>query len=293
MTSPLPPSDVTRFVILFEGRTGSSHLISLLDSHPLVRAGTEIISGHLALSGEEERAMVRGELDIDRRDDAVAIGFKTKLSDIREKTEMARVFRESGVRVIRLRRANEVKIAVSVLNERVLRARNELSNATSTIMRTEPLVAEPAVIEGLIRQRRAFDDALDAFVQEIAQPTLEVLYEDLLADQDRVTHEVLEFLDVPPAPLRSRVVKNTSDDLRDSIRNFEELQRHFRGTEFESQLREAVPAAAWKHPDPDSLRARTARAIGTARRIRGKVRRGIARRLHPITARLRQLRPRR
>jgi hypothetical protein len=45
---------------------------------------------------------------------------------------------------------------------------------------------------------------------------------------------------VRPQPARARVLKNTHDDLRLAVRNFDELRARYAGTRFEAMFDEVI-----------------------------------------------------
>ena len=91
----------------------------------------------------------------------------------------------------------------------------------------DPQVLERDFFE-VERAHRLADERLKA------HPTLNVRYEDLRSDYDRVSREVQEFLRVSPVlALRAAVSKLEHRPLRDSISNYGELKVHFQGTRWE------------------------------------------------------------
>ena len=71
--------NVKKFVILFEGRTGSSYLISSLDSHPKVRAFGEVLVASKSVGHEAQAKRTKEILTTTFFSRNKAIGFKTKL----------------------------------------------------------------------------------------------------------------------------------------------------------------------------------------------------------------------
>jgi hypothetical protein len=77
-------------------------------------------------------------------------------------------------------------------------------------------------------------------VEDLVLPTLRLYYEDLLIDERTIFARVLSFLEVQPKPLQGGTLKNTSDDLREAISNFDELRSHYLGTPYEQMLDEVL-----------------------------------------------------
>ena len=70
-------------------------------------------------------------------------------------------------------------------------------------------------------------------VGKLDRPLLHLDYEDLLADPTAVFHQLLAYLGLPPAPIQGTTLKNTSDDLREVVTNFDELRARYAGTRYE------------------------------------------------------------
>jgi hypothetical protein len=67
-----------------------------------------------------------------------------------------------------------------------------------------------------------------------------MVYEDLLVNRDKVLSQVFDFLGVDPFPVQGKTLKNTSDDLKEVILNFEQLRSKYLGTKFESMFDEVL-----------------------------------------------------
>jgi LPS sulfotransferase NodH len=224
----------TRFVVLFPGRTGSSWLVSSLGAHPQVTAEGERL---VRRSPRWQRRWVERLYERHGRD-LRAVGFKTKLKDVWDLAAFGKLLDDRSVRPIVLTRRNRVKQAVSVLNARRLRAATGRWNRRAGTAPLPAFAIAPADLDETIEACRAADDALADFVGSLRGPTLELQYEDLLADAEGCFRTVLDFLDVPPAPLTSDVVKNTDDDLCRVLSNYEALREHLAGGPYRAMLSE-------------------------------------------------------
>jgi LPS sulfotransferase NodH len=81
---------------------------------------------------------------------------------------------------------------------------------------------------------------LRQYVDELAQPTLHITYEDLLLDFEGTMAQVLDFLGTPPERVVSGAKKITSDDLRLAVSNFWELRAQYAGTAYEPMFDEVL-----------------------------------------------------
>ena len=215
------------FVVLFQGRTGSTFFVEALDSHPDVRCGYEELWGDRwdELGSEAQLDVARWWLAPPADRLVRATGFKTKLRDVVDPDGFAAVLEETGARVLYLKRRNLVKLAVSSLNSERARERTGDWN----LYRREPAVAEPLAVEPAkfltrLAKHEGYQADLDAFVGAAARPTLTLHYEDLLVDTHGTLALAFRFLDVEPVATSGRTIKMTSDDLRDVLPNFDELR---------------------------------------------------------------------
>jgi hypothetical protein len=71
-------------------------------------------------------------------------------------------------------------------------------------------------------------------------PTLTVHYEDLLVYFEAAMARTFAFLEVPWQPVRGAALKNTSDDLREVLANFEEVKARYRDTPYEEMFDEVL-----------------------------------------------------
>ena len=238
----VPRSRIARFVILFPGRVGSTFLVSALDAHPDVEAKGERLDPLRAEGAEAQLAWTRRYLRGRILDPHRAIGFKTKLRDVLDRDAFADLLRDLSVRIILLDRRNDVKHVVSRITAR------ELKDTTG---RWNRYAGDDAGGAGAVRvDVDDFDTRLRAVVAEkdtivdyvatLRLPSLHVDYEDLLAAPDPTFERVLDFLGVRVTAMAGATVKNTSDDLRDVIENFDEVRTRYVGTPYEAMFDEVL-----------------------------------------------------
>jgi hypothetical protein len=232
--------EIVRFVLLFTGRSGSSYLMDLLDSHPDIRAHGEILTSTTHLGAEDQLMHVRKFFSPGVLRDFKVIGFKTKLVDILEPSSFSQVLHEMKCRIIVMNRRNVVKSVVSrIFAERIFETYSEW-NITKRSMRLPPLVIDPDIFEDFLHHKEKVDEDLFSFVESIQLPTTFVTYEDMLRDPQYCLQGILEFLDVPSVPLTSDIQKHTSDNLREVISNFSEIRAKYVGTRYASMFDEVV-----------------------------------------------------
>ncbi len=230
----------TRFITLFTARSGSTLLMDMLHRHPWVTALSEELGASKQLTPEQQREWLERFY---RRPSGLrlASGFKAKLWYLADHDHLRETVHRHGVRVIHLSRRNTLRAAVSAIRSH---ERHEASGAWNARQRDDPL--PPSTIDlaevdrelGIAETTRA---ELAAFVASLRTPTLEIAYEDLLADRRAVLRALARFLRAPlfaPIAGRTRFTKNTPADLSNAVANLDELQTHIAGTAYEPMLNE-------------------------------------------------------
>lgn len=228
------------FVILFEGRAGSTHLTKLLDSHPRIRAQREVLGGlkNRNKGSAAQLEWVDGALIAPPDGTLDAVGFKTKLRDVIDQAAFADVLMRHDARIVHLERQNLVKQALSGINAQKLARATGRYNLFDEADRLPPQHVDPEELRNNLLRREQWQEDLRAFLEQHALPTLHITYEALLADEPSIVRDVLQFLGVRPARLRSPVLKATSDNLREAVLNFDELVASFAGTRYEAMFTE-------------------------------------------------------
>jgi LPS sulfotransferase NodH len=229
----------TSFVVLFQGRTGSTFLIEALASHPNVVARGEVLLA-LGSSARVQIEWTRQYFSIDRPSGCAAVGFKTKLADVIDPASFASLLRDAECRILHLDRANVVKQAISWMRADLLFERTAGWNVYD---RTQKVPPTSLAVDGFITRLRAIQDGrsnLEQYVHALGTPICTVSYEQLLIDPQTEFRRILQFLDVAGRPLQSSCMKNTDDDLHAIVPNLAELRSPLVGTSYESMFDEVL-----------------------------------------------------
>lgn len=231
----------THFVILFEGRTGSSFAISALNSHPHVIAAEEALMDKSAGQQhawiqkffrnphhtERIRTRVRTALLPHTRPHIVAAGFKTKLRCIQDRDAFREQLHAYECKIIYLDRRNTIKLALSGLNALRLYSLTGRYNRLKGESPLPPFAPTIEELEAAIAARQEKSEALEAFLKTLKLPLLTLYYEDMLQDRQAFFDTLLAFINAEPRTLESRFSKNSSDDLRDVLTNYKEIRDYF------------------------------------------------------------------
>lgn len=231
---------VNRFVILFVGRTGSSYLLSLLEKHPEIRAFGEETRVLKEKGSAAQLAWINASLTTPAIGRYGAVGFKTKLVDVIDHLAFADILKDHQAHIIHMRRRNRVKAVVSRINAQRIWELTNRWNLYNEQDKLPPLEITPSEFNGLLEEREAVENELDNFVKRLELPVLVLYYEDLLVRREAVLRQVYDYLGVRNYPAQADTLKNTSDDLREVIVNFDQLRAQYAGTPYEPMFDEVL-----------------------------------------------------
>ncbi len=230
-----------RFVILCLGRTGSSHLVDLLDSHPRVRCFAEILNethpkaapeGWIGGSGTDDACVHADQLLGEAGagfDPPTAVGFKLPSNSLTDHPEIERwLAADPAVVVIRLRRRNTLALLVS---RRLVRATLVSQSLYGSYGEATVEIAPRDCLRALERIE-AEDAELDALAA--GHPVLDIDYEEL--GDPLALAQLQRGLGVEPEALTSRYERLRTRPLAETISNWEELADALAGTRFAGLL---------------------------------------------------------
>ena len=227
------------FVIFSLWRTGSNLLVNLLNSHPEVTCEGEIflpfinsrfkkvILPHLYLKGRQSKSKTN------------TYGFSFKLYqkslfiNILHGSPEKFIFNlfENGWKIIHIKRVNVLRQAISKIVASARGQWNDFSN--------KPIIRSKVNIEceKLIDEIKWFEK-LSHLEEGILQPIphLRVVYEnDLLRieDHQKTADIVFRYLGLSSAPVKTNLRRVSSDNLSDSIENYEELMKSVHKTKYD------------------------------------------------------------
>lgn len=235
-------SQVTPYVILFIERDGSTYLTSMLMEHPEIQAEYEkfAVLRQQGATGKEQLQWLDEFLTPPWIGKKAALGFKTKLVDVLEMDGFTRLLQNKGCHIIQMRRRNMVKAVVSRINAKRLYEASGHWNLYKESDRMPPLDIDPQQFEQYLEERRQADQALDNYAGGLGLPKIKVEYEDLLVNRDRVMKELFAFIKVRPQQLQGKTLKNTQDNLREVVLNFDDLCARYAGTTYEPMFSEVL-----------------------------------------------------
>jgi len=235
-------NQVTRFVILFVERSGSTYLATLLDAHEDVLARREEFAQmrQRGAGGAEQLEWASQFFSPPLVGKHKAIGFKTKIVDILNPDGFAQLLMEHNCRILQLHRRNAVKAAISTINAKRLYDASGNWNLLKESDRLEPFSVDLDEFERLLLERQEWDREVENYADRLKLPKMILYYEDLLLDENGFKQRVFDFIDVRNLPVEAKTKKNTQDDLRRAILNFDQLRNKFAGTIYEPMFDEVL-----------------------------------------------------
>lgn len=231
-----------KYILLFEGRTGSTMLEELLNQNPSVtcfneKAGQLFDQGWTAQQ-EWILAMCRNPFDLEgtlMKASAEAVGFRIKLRETANPEGLRQIIEAEDFRVIYMTRSNIIKQVVSSIRAIDLYRNSGVYNIPKYHASLEVPGAYPIPPERFKEIFAWLDQAskrLDDFIDSLQANVFHLTYERLISNMEEAVKDVCAFLDVPSAPFETKTRKITHDDLSHCISNYEELRSLYHHTPY-------------------------------------------------------------
>ena len=240
------------FVIIFEGRTGSSYTVSCLNSHPNIFCYPEVLAHHsLEIQQKILKRVAHGQKieglpqvrlnqryfhgDLQPENTFQAVGFKTKLHDVADVSRFYDYLHQNKFCLIYLKRRNVIKSAISMLNaHRMVRTFGPAHwNASDQKQVQGAFYISPGALLKQLEARICYEKWHQTFFTAYKKKKKVFYYEDLLQNERDFFFQILDFLGVDDAKMEGRFFKNTPDRLEDAILNYDEIRHLFAGTYFD------------------------------------------------------------
>ena len=230
------------FVLIFQGRCGSTYLMEALGSHPDVCCWMEYFATlkQRRKTAEEQLAWLKRFYTLPLPEPCQAIGFKTKLADVLDRNGFAHVLKDHSAHIIHLQRRNLVKMTVSFFNSVRLADSTGNWNLYDRSRRLSPITIEPKEFDAWLRDVEKVAQDEMRFVQTLELPTLSLCYEELLVNEQKVFERIFSFLGLESRVIKGRAIKATSDNLRDAVENFDALKSRYVGSRYKSMFEETI-----------------------------------------------------
>ena len=231
--------DIKKFIIFAQGRSGSSFLTDLLNSHPDIRCDGEILN--VKWSGKKLFPTFYVK-SVAKTSKEKVYGFHVKfyqLYDLHNRPHQnvnPKKFlinlHKSDWKIIYLKRNNVFRQTIS----------NFVAESSGIYhLRNEDELNLPKIQIDVDRilERMAGRIKCLSYEKEILKtiPHLEIIYEiDLLKNPEKGIDKVLKYLEVRPYPVKSTLHRTSKDKLQDYIINYNEISEHISKTKYSKYL---------------------------------------------------------
>lgn len=238
--------NVVKAVILFEGRCGSSHLTELLAQHPNGAFFGEELHTLKENGWSAQRDWIAKIFSMEEHNGKPLklAGFKTKLRaiDTENRRKFLEILDQNNVRVIRMYRQNIVKQAISAERAHDLVTRYNIYNVPADRPDVERSKKTPISKDQLCYWLNYFNQEepkIDQFIIHLPRRVKSILvsYEELLYARQDTIDRTYKFLGLEPHyAIRDIFIKNTDDDLRNAIENYEEVRDWISSTRYSGMV---------------------------------------------------------
>jgi len=215
-----------RFVVFAQGRTGSTVLVDLMNSHPDIFMFGEIMQYNVIKNLRNPRKWAEGLATLSRQPVA---GFKVKVYQL-EKTQrqdpgkVLNDLHEGGWKIIYLRRTNLLRHAISDLrSEKTGHFHSTPGGAAPRGTRLKIDVSWDELVQHIEFREECLEKEHAALA---GLPYLTIEYEQNLMGEDAqrdTMNRVYEFLGVPSHDASTGFKKVTSKNIGDDVANFDDL----------------------------------------------------------------------
>jgi LPS sulfotransferase NodH len=228
----------TRFVIIFSGRSGSTHLRSLLNNHPDIFCRDEKFHDKNKNYSSDRVNTIAKELSSVFSSNKNVVGFKFKFPEQHEWYPEVEDFiqKEEDIKIIFLYRKNIVKQAISKQNQLIVYKNIKDSN----ILKNQNHIKTSIFLDvNWVKDKAELIMRSYAFYYgkyKNSKNFIKICYEDLVLNQDKEMERIFNFLNVKPERVESHFQKITNDDLKNAVSNYEELKNGLNQTKFAQYL---------------------------------------------------------
>jgi len=232
--------EIQRYVLFLIGRVGSTYLMELLNSHPNIHALSEELHDLQEKGSASQLEWVRRYFTPPLVGRYKVVGFNTKLEQVLEPEEFAKLIRDFSCKVINLQRRNRIKGTVSYFVGKKLSDSTGMWGLFKDENRPNAVYIDPVEFDDHLQTREQLQRDQDSYIKSLALPTLSICYEDLYTNKDDVLNQIFNFFDVQPLPVKAATLKITNDNLRNAILNFDELKTKYAGSQYEKMFDEIL-----------------------------------------------------
>jgi Stf0 sulphotransferase. len=224
-----------KFVIFGQGRTGSTLLVDLLNSHPNIHCDGEIFSKKRHLFNGKIWFPYRFLRGMEMRNTNKVFGFKIKIYQLTRHQQIdpgrfLSTLESKDYQIIYIRRNNFLEHALSSLNANKTK-QFHVMKGTSHLKKSVKLTAEE--LERGMQKRKAFQQ--NELNHLKGRTYFEVQYERDLKSSDQhqnICNKLFDFLELESVPVQTNLQKVLKKSAKEQLTNYEDLKDYFESTFF-------------------------------------------------------------
>jgi len=221
------------------GRVGSNLIFDILAQSGCIKLGNENLI--LLPTAAEQVAWLRKFYEVgSTKPGRPHIGSKQNLLSIRDWESFSSLLVEYEIRIVRFRRENLVKTAVSQIRAEQYAERTLAQSGVARwgVLRghkpLEPVAIDPEMLLSRVRvaesQQQRLMESFDG------QDVLDIEYEEIRCSLHAVVARLRGFLELPDNEFTLKFDKATPDELREAIPNFLEIRDRLSHTAYQMYL---------------------------------------------------------
>jgi len=231
--------DVIKFIVFADARTGGTHLMSKLTSHPDIFAVSEPFAHHNLNTHEEQVSWMQTFYSNSKKRKFEALGFRTKIEHQADLDQFVELINRENIICFSLQRRNLVKKAISRINAVELYKETNDYNRKSKDFKRKTYEIIPNKLKKEIEICEDQKDITNEFIERLDNVTI-IYYEQILLDEKSFFDRIIQKLGIESKELQTTVFKNTGDDLSKTLVNFNEIKNSLEGTKYYEDLIEVL-----------------------------------------------------
>jgi len=231
--------DVIKFIVFADARTGGTHLMSKLNSHPDIFAVSEPFAHHNLNTHEEQVSWMQTFYSNSKKRKFEALGFRTKIEHQADLDQFVELINRENIICFSLQRRNLVKKAISRINAVELYKETNDYNRKSKDFKRKTYEIIPNKLKKEIEICEDQKDITNEFIERLDNVTI-IYYEQILLDEKSFFDRIIQKLGIESKELQTTVFKNTGDDLSKTLVNFNEIKNSLEGTKYYEDLIEVL-----------------------------------------------------
>jgi hypothetical protein len=231
---------VVRFMMLMPwGRVGSNLLFAILRQSAPMKLMNENLNR--LRTTDEQSAWFEDFYELDSQSPSSGyIGSKQAFRAIRDVNVMRRMIEENSVHIVRLRRDNHVKAAVSQIRAEIYAEQTKAETGVgmwAVKKGAKPLGSTEIDPDVLLKRIGIMVENQEALMAAFSQQdVLDIEYEEIQSSLDNVVTRLRVSLGLPSMPYRVPFEKATPNKLSDAIANFSEVRMRLAATPYADYL---------------------------------------------------------